>query len=106
MIALSQDAIGLCEYNCKVDIWSFGIMLFQLLCPPGTTPYAEVPRFELLTRISQDGLRPKWPDEVQVGEFERHAATLNLIYLECTARLPTQRPDASILITQLESLRL
>jgi len=49
------------EYSAAVDVFSFGIILWQLVT--STEPYSELVanRFQLLQRIARDGLRPEVP---------------------------------------------
>ena len=54
---------GRVEYSAAVDVFSFGIVLWQLVTC--AVPYAEAlathNRFQLLQRIARDGLRPDVP---------------------------------------------
>ena len=85
----SSSADDVTEYDQKVDIWSFGMMLIELIT--GTQPYSECKGMgELITRI-QKGTKPQ--------AFHRisHAAAKELIG-NCLQVEPSKRPLAAELL--------
>ncbi len=68
------------KYSTKVDIWSFGIVLYKLLCLE--TPYETegIEYFQLLEYIST-GKRPKWPTNFEKTEEN---VKFVMLYEKCT----------------------
>ena len=92
---LTSAAAGRVEYSAAVDVFSMGIILWQLVtCEQ---PYAAVlathNRFQLLQRIARDGLRPDVP---------AHAPpNLASLMCECWAEAEHARPPSSDLVRRL-----
>ena len=92
---LTSAAAGRVEYSAAVDVFSMGVVLWQLAtCEQ---PYAAIlathNRFQLLQRIARDGLRPEVP-------LHTPPALANLI-CECWAEAEHSRPPSSDLVRRL-----
>jgi len=86
---------GRVEYSAAVDVFSYGIILWQLVTC--AQPYAATltthNRFQLLQRIARDGLRPEVP---------RYApAPLATLMVECWAEAEHARPPSAELVRRL-----
>ena len=68
------------------DVYSFGIILFQL-CTGVTSLYGDLWSAAVLEQVSEQGLRPIFPEGCAV-----HAADRSLIQ-RCWAQEPSQRPS-------------
>ena len=87
------------EYGSPVDIFSMGIILWQMLT--SGRPYAhlwptmQIPnRYILLTHIAKEGLRPEIPGWVR--------APLAALVEECWAKAEDGRPTATELVRRLQ----
>ena len=91
-------------YGERVDIWSLGMLLFELLTlelPYGCDQFVD---FELLTAIA-NGVRPSFPtgyynDAPFVNEWK---PVIDL-FVACTHLDPTRRPSAAALLRQVRTL--
>jgi len=76
-------------YDTKVDIWSFGLLIYELL--DGDPPYINFPPLRALFLISTKGIPPpktiNWSQ--QLLEFKD----------SCLAKIPEERPTAIHLST-------
>ena len=95
---LTSAAAGRVEYSAAVDVFSMGIILWQLVTCEA--PYADVlathNRFQLLQRIARDGLRPVVP---------AHAPpALAQLMAECWDEAEHRRPPSSDLVRRLRML--
>ena len=82
------------EYTAAVDIFSFAIILWQLLT--SAEPYeslGEINRFLLLQRIARDGLRPDVPAWV--------APNICSLLSECWSEAEHKRPTSAELVRRL-----
>ena len=82
-------------YNEKVDIYSFGMILWQLLT--GEPPFNGLSREEYMMRVVRGGVRPPVPT----------SAPADLVHLirTCWDANPDRRPSASSIIKQLFLLK-
>ncbi|KAL1543310.1 hypothetical protein AAHA92_20301 [Salvia divinorum] len=86
-------------YGLKVDIWSFGCLLLELLTLQ--FPYSGLPETEI-HNLLQVGVRPKLTDELEAlaqsdDELETEPETLRFLsqlFHQCTEKNPTDRPSA------------
>ena len=92
---LTSAAAGRVEYSAAVDVFSLGVILWQLVTCE--MPYAAIlathNRFQLLQRIARDGLRPELPSHAP-------PALVSLIE-ECWAEAEHARPPSSDLVRRL-----
>jgi len=91
----SSKALG--GYDYAADIWSFGMVLYELLSLE--RPYAEHSRLDVPDIISK-GQRPLQG----LNELSKEYAPLIKIYLECTSLGPEARPSATTLQDHLIEL--
>ncbi|XP_075261730.1 uncharacterized protein LOC142353383 isoform X2 [Convolutriloba macropyga] len=78
-------------FNAKSDVWSFGVVLYEL-CTVGSVPYANVPSAELLKTL-QTGYRMEQPSTC--------SDTLYNMMIGCWRENPEERPDFPSLLTSL-----
>ncbi|GMS99322.1 hypothetical protein PENTCL1PPCAC_21497, partial [Pristionchus entomophagus] len=79
---MSPEAIDKYHFSAVSDVWSYGILLFEIVTLGGT-PYADWPAAELLMRLKR-GERMDRPDNCSENLFE--------VMSNCWAELPSERP--------------
>ncbi|CAG0887734.1 unnamed protein product [Cyprideis torosa] len=92
---LAPESISLCQYSTKSDIWSFGILLWEI-ASLGSTPYSELDGREVTMAI-KTGCHPKEPPSCN--------RTLFRIMLNCWKVQPPNRMSFSDLVVQLGNLQ-
>ena len=98
MLTSSSGAGGRVEYSSAVDVYSLGIVLWQLTtCEvPYASSHARLNRFQLLQRIARDGLRPDVPP---------HAPrALASLMVDCWAEAEHSRPSSAEVVRRLRVL--
>jgi serine/threonine protein kinase len=78
------------DYGVKVDIWSLGIMLMEMI--EGEPPYMEFPPLRALFLITTKGIPP-------LQNAHTWSAELNDFYAKCLDKEVETRPDASQLLS-------
>jgi len=81
-------------YNEKVDIYSFGIILWQMVT--GETPYDGITKATYIERVCVGGLRPSIPRDVP-----KDLATL---MQQCWDADPKRRPSCKAILASLDAL--
>ncbi|ORY98025.1 kinase-like domain-containing protein [Syncephalastrum racemosum] len=76
------------EYDAKVDIWSLGVLMVEMM--QGEPPYVEYPPLRALFLIASNGLPP-------LPNSERWSDDLLDFVKSCTQMDPADRPDAEAL---------
>ncbi|GMS99323.1 hypothetical protein PENTCL1PPCAC_21498, partial [Pristionchus entomophagus] len=79
---MSPEAIDKYHFSAVSDVWSYGVLLFEIVTLGGT-PYVDWPAAELLMRLKR-GERMERPDNCSEHLFEVMSA--------CWAELPSDRP--------------
>ncbi|GMS98318.1 hypothetical protein PENTCL1PPCAC_20493, partial [Pristionchus entomophagus] len=91
---MAPESIGKCCFSTASDVWSFGILLYEIVTLGGT-PYAGWAAVEILKRLRQ-GERMEKPDNCIDKLFG--------IMSSCWADQPTDRPSFTELRKQLGEL--
>ncbi|GMR39698.1 hypothetical protein PMAYCL1PPCAC_09893, partial [Pristionchus mayeri] len=81
-------------FSTQTDVWSFGILLFEILTLGGT-PYADWPATELFDRL-KGGERMVKPDNCSDQLYD--------IMLKCWSDNPSDRPSFTVLRKDLAEL--
>ena len=86
---MAPELIRGTEYDQKVDIWSLGIMLMEML--EGEPPYMSFPPLRALFLITTKGIPP-------LKEPEKWSPELKDFLSKCITQDPRARPDANTLL--------
>jgi serine/threonine protein kinase len=81
-------------YNEKVDIYSFGIILWQMLT--GETPFDGMSKAVYMERVALGGLRPSIPRDVPKD--------LTMLIQQCWDQDPKRRPSCTVILAALDGL--
>ncbi|XP_038066662.1 phosphatidylinositol phosphatase PTPRQ-like [Patiria miniata] len=81
-------------YQSKSDVWSFGILLWEIVTY-GSTPYAGIESMSLVERLL-DGYRMPKPDNCADEIYD--------VMLKCWQQQPSDRPSFSKLVEILEEM--
>ncbi|XP_070549782.1 tyrosine-protein kinase JAK2-like isoform X2 [Ptychodera flava] len=92
-IALESFQYGM--YNMKTDIWTFGIVLWEIFTR-GLTPYQGFKQTDVVTKLKQ-GFRLLRPDSCDEDVYN--------IMLPCWRRRPIDRPTFTSLLSALKNMR-
>ena len=91
---MSPESLEKGSYNTKTDVWSYGVLVWELLTR-GVTPYPDVDNWEILNYLKQGRRMP------------RPAFCPELLYyilLRCWSDDPKQRPTFTDLVDEIQSL--
>ncbi|XP_060195638.1 serine/threonine-protein kinase STY17-like isoform X4 [Lycium barbarum] len=91
---MAPEVIEHRPYDHKADVFSFGIVLWELLS--GEIPYAHLTPLQAAVGVVQQGLRPRIPEHA-------HPKLVELLE-KCWQQDPTQRPDFSEILDILKRL--
>ncbi|KAL0060008.1 mitogen-activated protein kinase kinase kinase [Marasmius tenuissimus] len=75
-------------YDCKVDIWSLGCMILEMLT--GTRPWSGVTNIPVMITVSRDRTPPPVPEGVVLSELAD-----DFLRRKCFAGDPDERPTAA-----------
>ena len=99
------------RYDERADIFSFGMMLFELLS--GELPYARVHMLDVHDHVAA-GKRPEWPEhfalpDIDKPDWARDSSTLPLsqlveLHLGCTRLEPESRPLITDIVDLLKKI--
>lgn len=91
---MAPEVIEHKPYNRKADVFSFGIVLWELLT--GMVPYADLTPLQAAVGVVQKGLRPIIPPQT----LPKFAALLE----RCWQNDPAERPDFSTITKTLQEI--
>jgi len=92
---MAYEAIFNGEYTSKTDVWSFGVLLWEL-CTLGDIPYPNLIRTEQLLEELERGYRMENPGNISTDLF--------LLMDSCWNKLPTIRPTFNKLYADITAL--
>lgn len=91
----SPEQMNGSNYNSSTDIFSLGIILFELIYPM----YTGMERYKVLEGIRKQVFPPAWKAEVA-----KKFPSINKILTNMLSRIPKERPSASEVASHVESL--
>jgi len=95
--------VALCQpYNEKVDVYSFGILLWQLLS--GETPFEGMSREEHMDRVVRGGQRPSLSAISSCGATAVQSKRLRTLLAQCWHADWRRRPSSATLLAALDAL--
>ncbi|KAL0269848.1 UNVERIFIED_CONTAM: hypothetical protein PYX00_007446 [Menopon gallinae] len=92
---MAPEALFDCVYTSQSDVWSYGILLWEIMTLGGT-PYPCVPRVEKLFQLLQKGHRMEKPPCCSMDIY--------LLMRECWSYQPFKRPKFRDLVQSLDSI--
>jgi len=92
---MAPEVIEHKPYNQKADVFSFGVILWELLT--GMVPYSDLTPLQAAVGVVQTGLRPQIPQHCPVQLVNIMGA--------CWRQTANDRPSFSELLAQLQELR-
>ncbi|RWS12104.1 hepatocyte growth factor receptor-like protein, partial [Dinothrombium tinctorium] len=91
---MAPESLEKGTYNTKTDVWSYGVLLWELMTR-GVTPYPEVDNWDILNYLKQGFrmLRPEFCPEL-----------LYQIMLRCWDENPKRRPTFAMLVVEVKDV--
>mmetsp|Transcript_16210 Transcript_16210/g.22136 ORF Transcript_16210/g.22136 Transcript_16210/m.22136 type:complete len:176 (+) Transcript_16210:624-1151(+) len=86
-------------YNEKVDVYSFGILLWQMLS--GEVPFAGLSRDQFMERVACGGQRPALSAISQLSSLPEG---LTRLMEQCWHASPSQRPSCASIVLTLDAI--
>jgi serine/threonine protein kinase len=84
------------QYSTKSDVWSFGILMFEVLTQQ--EPHADQDPITIGRKIRDEGLTPQLPSSVP--------SALSSVMNRCCQLSPNGRPSIEQVLEELESISL
>jgi len=92
---MAPEALFHRRYTIQSDVWSFGILLWEILTLGGT-PYPSVPSIEKLFQLLREGHRMEKPPQCSME--------LYMLMRDCWHFYPNQRPTFTELVEDLQRI--
>jgi len=92
---MAPEALFQRVYTSQSDVWSFGILLWEIMTLGGT-PYPSVPNIERLFQLLRDGHRMEKPVSCSLEVY--------LLMRECWQYNPMERPTFNELVEDLDRI--
>jgi len=92
---MAPEALFQRVYTSQSDVWSFGILLWEIMTLGGT-PYPSVPNIERLFQLLRDGHRMEKPISCSLEVY--------LLMRECWQYNPMERPTFNELVEDLDRI--
>lgn len=87
-------------YTAKSDVFSFGVLLWEIQCPKPAVPWAGMSPLEVRSKVLAGG-RPHLDD----SQGNLLGAEFAALIKQCWAELPDDRPTMAAVVTKLEELK-
>eukprot|EP01105_Mastigella_eilhardi_P023634 TRINITY_DN59_c0_g2_i2.p2 TRINITY_DN59_c0_g2~~TRINITY_DN59_c0_g2_i2.p2 ORF type:complete len:114 (-),score=28.11 TRINITY_DN59_c0_g2_i2:106-447(-) len=86
-------------YSCKADIWSFGMVLYEMMTL--ALPYSECPQFDVWGVV----VKGQRPSLACLGE-QRSEELMKVVklFMRCTEHVPDERPTTKQIIAKLAAV--
>ena len=92
---MAPEALFQRTYTTRSDVWSFGVLLWEIMTL-GASPYPAVPCLKDLLHLLRSGHRMERPPNCTIDVY--------MIMMECWSLDPTKRPPFSKLVDDLDRL--
>lgn len=92
---VSPEVVRRAEYTTASDVWSFGVMLFEMLT--GRLPFQNKSLMSLLKEIGEGNSAPAWPPGMRI------APELKALVEDCLNRDASKRPSAESMLPILST---
>jgi alpha-tubulin suppressor-like RCC1 family protein len=97
---MPPESIATRVYSEKSDVWSFGVVLYEMLC--GTEPYMDQELLQIAVSVRDQGLTvlSLLPEAGSSGDFVPEY--IRRLMEQCSQQEPTQRPSFQEIVQWLE----
>eukprot|EP00008_Paramoeba_atlantica_P015657 CAMPEP_0201476460 /NCGR_PEP_ID=MMETSP0151_2-20130828/1659_1 /ASSEMBLY_ACC=CAM_ASM_000257 /TAXON_ID=200890 /ORGANISM="Paramoeba atlantica, Strain 621/1 / CCAP 1560/9" /LENGTH=317 /DNA_ID=CAMNT_0047856823 /DNA_START=38 /DNA_END=988 /DNA_ORIENTATION=- len=95
---MAPEVLGRREFNEKSDVWSFGVVLWELFKIPYDLPHRGVSREKIVEIVTVDKKPPKYPSTVIEG------SSLHQLFDSCFRPDPKDRPSFEQLVKEFPSV--
>ena len=103
---IAPEALLKKPYNLKVDVYSFGIVMWEMLTRK--EPFSDLTPYMIMTKVAQNGMRPDIPEDDDKEKLKNWKDKCREKYIElmecCWNESPENRPVFDDIVDQLSAI--